>query len=61
MGSKTRMSTSCIKRRKNRANLVTSRKVNRRLAHPILVNKTFGSYMGTMIHTMSKLISNGMI
>ena len=38
MGSKTRLSTYCTKRRENPANLVTSRKVNTRLARPISLN-----------------------
>ena len=35
MGSKTRLITSCTKRRENPANLVTSRKINTRLVRPI--------------------------
>ena len=35
MGSKTRLSSYCIKRANNGVNLVTSRKVNTRLARPI--------------------------
>ena len=36
MGSKTRLSSYCSKRGDNIVNLVTSRKVNTRLARPIL-------------------------
>ena len=35
MGSKTRLSSHCIKRANNGVNLVTSRKINTRLARPI--------------------------
>ena len=35
MGLKTRLSTSCTKRHVNPANLVTSRKINTKLARPI--------------------------
>ena len=35
MGSKTRLSSYCTKRANNGVNLVTSRKINTRLAHPI--------------------------
>ena len=35
MGLKTRLITSCTKQRENPANLVTSRKINTRLARPI--------------------------
>ena len=40
MGSKTRLSSYCTKRANNGVNLVTSRKINTRLARPIadLVN-----------------------
>ena len=38
MGSKTRLSISCTKRRKNSQNLLTSRKVNTRLARPITLS-----------------------
>ena len=37
MGLKTRLSSYCSKRGDNTVNLVTSRKTNGRLAHPILV------------------------
>ena len=35
MGSKTRLSSHCTKRANNGVNLVTSRKINTRLARPI--------------------------
>ena len=35
MGSKTRLSSYCTKRANNGVNLVTSRKINTRLARPI--------------------------
>ena len=35
MGSKTRLRFYCTKRGNNTVNLVTSRKINTRLAHPI--------------------------
>ena len=35
MGSKTRLSSYCTKRANNTVNLVTSRKINARLARPI--------------------------
>ena len=35
MGSKTRLSSYCTKRANNSVNLVTSRKINTRLARPI--------------------------
>ena len=38
MGSKTRLSSYCTKRANNGVNLVTSRKINTRLARPINVN-----------------------
>ena len=38
MGSKMRLSTSCIERGKNPANLVTSRKIRMRLVHSIVLN-----------------------
>ena len=38
MGSKTRMSSYCTKRGNNGVNLVTSRKINTRLARPISLN-----------------------
>ena len=37
MGSKTRLSSYCTKRANNGVNLVTSRKINTRLARPIVV------------------------
>ena len=37
MGSKTRLITSCTNRRENPANLVTSRKINTRLARSVRV------------------------
>ena len=37
MGSKTRLSSYCTKRANNGVNLVTSRKMNTRLARPIKV------------------------
>ena len=36
MGSKTRLSSYCTKRANNGVNLVTSRKINTRLARPIV-------------------------
>ena len=36
MGSKTRLSSYCTKRANNGVNLVTSRKINTRLARPIM-------------------------
>ena len=36
MGSKTRLSSYCTKRANNGVNLATSRKINTRLARPIL-------------------------
>ena len=36
MGSKTRLSSYCTKRGNNTVNLVTSRKINARLARPIV-------------------------
>ena len=38
MGSKTRLSSYCTKRANNGVNLVTSRKMNTRLARPIVVD-----------------------
>ena len=38
MGSKTRLGSYCTKRANNGVNLVTSRKINTRLAHPIVQN-----------------------
>ena len=38
MGLKTRLSSHCTKRANNGVNLVTSRKVNTRLARPIVKN-----------------------
>ena len=38
MGSKTRLSSYCTKRANNGVNLVTSRKINTRLARPISNN-----------------------
>ena len=38
MGSKTRLSSYCTKRANNGVNLVTSRKINTRLARPITRN-----------------------
>ena len=40
MGSKTRLSSYCTKRANNGVNLVTSRKINTRLARPINNNVT---------------------
>ena len=37
MGSKTRLSSYCTKRANNGVNLVTSRKINTRLARPIVI------------------------
>ena len=37
MGSKTRLSTNCTKQCENHANLVTSREINKRLVHPIVI------------------------
>ena len=37
MGSKTRLSFYCTKRANNSVNLVTSRKINTRLARPIIL------------------------
>ena len=41
MGSKTRLSSYCTKRGDNTVNLVTSRKTNARLAHPITSDQTW--------------------
>ena len=38
MGSKTRLSSYCTKRANNGVNLVTSRKINTRLARPIALS-----------------------
>ena len=43
MGLKTRLSSHCTKRANNGVNLVTSRKVNTRLARPIIMERS-GSY-----------------
>ena len=40
MGSKTRLSSYCTKRGNSTVNLVTSRKINTRLARPIPSNKS---------------------
>ena len=42
MGSKTRLSSYFTKRANNGVNLVTSRKINTRLARPILITKRSG-------------------
>ena len=42
MGSKTRLSSYCSKRGDNTVNLVTSRKVNTRLARPITEQQSIG-------------------
>ena len=44
MGTKTRLSSYCTKRGENAVNLVTSRKTNARLARPINVPWTAGSF-----------------
>ena len=44
MGSKTRLSSYCIKRANNGVNLVTSRKTNTRLARPIFPLRKFSHW-----------------
>ena len=41
MGSKTRLGSYCTKRANNGVNLVTSRKINTRLARPIMSSGSF--------------------
>ena len=48
MGSKTRLSSYCTKRANNGVNLVTSRKINMRLARPIAA-KSNGVKMGDFV------------
>ena len=49
MGSKTRLSSYCTKRANNGVNLVTSRKINTRLARPIVVSTVLNSCSEAMI------------
>ena len=50
MGLKTRLSTYCTKRRENPANLVTSRKINTRLARPVVM---FWGYLNILEDILS--------
>ena len=59
MGSKTRLSSYCTKRANNGVNLVTSRKINTRLARPIdlqwayLNNVAFPSPYCSILHSIT--------
>ena len=61
MGSKTRLSSYCTKRANNGVNLVTSRKINTRLARPILTAEQLYqrlSYTTLIILILCMIISN---
>ena len=59
MGSKTRLSCYCTKRANNGVNLVTSRKINTRLARPIAItlNIILYEFSGVYGHTINLLPS----